>query len=774
MGRRNTSREKFMQRLLIKKTKMKRFYNFLLKLSLLSLFIGFNTWAGFSAIYYVSNTGNDSNTGLSAESAWKTLAKVNQMGQNPGDQVLFERGGVYTGLLNVGQSGTAGSPITFGAYGSGENPKLSGFATLSSWTSAGNGIYYATLDASRLNLVTLDGAVKAMGRFPETGYFSYESHSGYQSITDNQLTGAPNWTGAEIAVRKYRWIIDRHTVTSHSGGTLTFSSNMDYGNAAMYEPLNNNGYFIQNHIGCLNDLGDWSFNAAEKRVYMYFGSGGPAGHTVKASYYYRNVSLIDHSYINFSNINFEGANIDGIHISGSSNINFSGCDFTFQGGNALYSMYSSYINITGGTIANALNDGIFFEVNVNNVTVDGLTITNAGHIAGASKSGDGASIGLFISGNNTIVRNCKVTNTGYNAIHFDGDDALVENNTVNTFCTLKDDGGGIYTYIGQRATIRNNVVLNAIGAYAGAEWGYWEPFGKAAGIYLDNGSASHNATLSGNSLAHGEWAGIFINDNGGNSLLNNTVFDFAEQLLVIQYNAGRVRNTTVTGNQFIAKSSTQKTLFNQMWVNESPSLLGTFNNNYYARPIDDNQTIQTSTDGNTHIQRTLEGWKSYSGQDANSQKSPQSVTNESDLRFEYNATKTARTISLPVPMIDVKGTKYSSSVTLQPFTSIVLIKDASAVVAPGVPITTSIDNIDEIIKIDMFPNPCNGRITIRFSTQPEEGSRIDILDMSGRMVVSRQVTSLVEEFDLAHQAPGVYFVKSKLGSNETVQKLIIN
>jgi len=74
--------------------------------------------------YYVSNTGGDANSGTSVNSAWQSLAKVNSTSFSPGDQVLFQRGGTWTGSLVVSSSGSSTSPITFGAYGSGDNPVI--------------------------------------------------------------------------------------------------------------------------------------------------------------------------------------------------------------------------------------------------------------------------------------------------------------------------------------------------------------------------------------------------------------------------------------------------------------------------------------------------------------------------------------------------------------------------------------------------------------------------------------------------------------------------
>ena len=87
------------------------------------------------------------------------------------------------------------------------------------------------------------------------------------SITDNELTGTPDWTGAEIAIRKNRWIIDRHIVTNHTATTLTYNALNDYGSNSTYSPTNLNGYFFQNNINCLNGLSDWYYDAAAKKIY---------------------------------------------------------------------------------------------------------------------------------------------------------------------------------------------------------------------------------------------------------------------------------------------------------------------------------------------------------------------------------------------------------------------------------------------------------------------------------------------------------------------------
>lgn len=69
-------------------------------------------------VYYVSSSsGNDSNSGMSPNSPWKTLGKVNKKTFLPGDIILFKRGDRWNESLVPSTSGKKGSPILYGAYG---------------------------------------------------------------------------------------------------------------------------------------------------------------------------------------------------------------------------------------------------------------------------------------------------------------------------------------------------------------------------------------------------------------------------------------------------------------------------------------------------------------------------------------------------------------------------------------------------------------------------------------------------------------------------------
>lgn len=73
-----------------------------------------------AVIYYVSNNGNDENDGLSPEAPIASLEKVNSLKLNPGEVVLFERGGLWRGQLVTQPA------VTYSAYGKGRKPRFYG------------------------------------------------------------------------------------------------------------------------------------------------------------------------------------------------------------------------------------------------------------------------------------------------------------------------------------------------------------------------------------------------------------------------------------------------------------------------------------------------------------------------------------------------------------------------------------------------------------------------------------------------------------------------
>jgi hypothetical protein len=116
----------------------------------------------YAETYYVDDImGRDINDGLTQDTAWKTIARVNIATFNPGDMILFKRGGSWREQLDILSSGSSDSPLVFGAYSSGDNPVILGSVSRSlpnSWTqdTASPNLWYAGVSV-RPNVIWRDG-----------------------------------------------------------------------------------------------------------------------------------------------------------------------------------------------------------------------------------------------------------------------------------------------------------------------------------------------------------------------------------------------------------------------------------------------------------------------------------------------------------------------------------------------------------------------------------------------------------------------------------------
>jgi uncharacterized repeat protein (TIGR02059 family) len=647
--------------------------------------------------YYVSSTGNDSADGLSSSTAWKTISKVNSVSSlfNPGDKILFRRGDVFAGTLIMSKSGVAGNPITIGAYGSGANPVITGFITISDWDSYGGGIYYKSVSCeSSPNIVTVNGVNTPIGRWPNSDYLTIDSHSSNRSITDSELPSSPNWTGAEVVIRKQPYIWDRNKITSHSGSTISYTSGSNYSAKDGY------GYFIQNDIKTLDRQGEWYHNGTN--FYMHFGSSSPENYSVKISVRDILINVDKVNYITIENISLEGANKYAVQVRDAGYITIQNCNINFTGNTAIYGPFwgsSPNCKIINNTISNSNNNAITLNSDHTNATISGNNIKNTGMIVGMGESGDGTYKGIYASGDNGIIQYNTVENTGYVGIDFFGNNTTVAYNFVNNFNLVKNDGGGIYTYTGTKTPrygqkVTNNIILNGIG------YGKGIPDNEvhASGIYTDDRSRS--ILIADNTIANCNSSGIFIHnaheiDITGNTLYNNgsARLDYGSQILFVHDSYSPddpIRNLKINNNVFFARTKAQSVICFMTMDSDIPRF-GTADNNYFAKPIDNTYIARTWNAGwwSTATMRSLSNWQSFTGQDKNSRIAPISVDNENKIKFEYNATSSNKVISLDGSYIDVKGTKYSGSITLQPYSSVVLMVDPNPSAPPTVPVYVS-------------------------------------------------------------------------------------
>lgn len=635
--------------------------------------------------YFSSSVGDDGRTITEAQNPatpWKSINKLNSLIflLAPGDSVLFKRGDTFYGTIKIQRSGLAPLPIVFSAYGSGSQPILTGLVTLSGWMNAGNGILEANCPLCNAsdNVVIINGVLQRIGRYPNTGYLKYQSYSGNNSITSNQLSGVPDWTGAEIVVRKNHWIIDRNKINSQSGGTINYTS------ASTYNGTNNFGFFIQNAPGTLDTMGEWYFNPANNNMMVYFGSNNPSDYTVQASTIDTLIYIQGQSYLVFDNLMFEGANKFGFLINASNNITIQNCNFDNSGNDAIRCESCDYFTLTNSIINHTLNDAIDLGYSSNNSSITNNIIRNTGYIAGMGGSGDGAYIAISPGLDGTTIKHNKIDSTGYSAIYFHGNADVVEDNFINTFCFVKDDGGGIYAYTGstpltyKQRLVKNNIIINGIGAPNGTNGAL-----EAHGIYMD--SKSSQVSIDSNTIYNMNSAAVFLSSTNNLSMRGNVIFNNPYSLNIGQWNTGDITRDTIVGNYLVAKDRSQYALLVELDNGvDDISGWGIFDSNYYCRPVDEDSSIAVAETSNQGLltYMNIAGWQSYSGKDVHSKKSPVHITDTSQILFRYNAASSNQTIPLNGTYIGMDSILYSNRIVIKPFSSVVLIKVSNNNLSP--------------------------------------------------------------------------------------------
>src|SRR5674476_30093 len=418
--------------------------------------------------HYVATGGGGSGTLISP---FASLTQVNAHSYAAGDSILFKGGDTFYGTLIVSQSGSSGSRIGIGRYSTGANPIITGFTTVSAWTNLGSNIWESTSAVSTLstcNMVTINGVNTPMGRYPNTGYLTFQTHSGTSSITSNSLNGTPDWTGAELVIRTAQFVLDRTIITGQSTGTLSYSP------ATSWAPTNNWGFFIQNDVRTLDVQNEWYYNPSTKKIRIYSVSS-PVN--VKVSSVDFTCELYK-DYLTFENITFEGANsynFDSSWSGGNTGIVIRNCSILNAGMDGIRLSGISNLLIEDNIITDSNNNGINLYYNEPGAIIRSNTVTNSGLYAGMGQSQMKNYTGIYAGYQNTcddmVIENNNVINSGYCGINFEGDGILVNNNYVNIYCSVLEDGGGIYTNNEGSASsvciITGNIVLNGIGANTG-------------------------------------------------------------------------------------------------------------------------------------------------------------------------------------------------------------------------------------------------------------------------------------------------------------------
>jgi hypothetical protein len=88
-------------------------------------------------------------------------------------------------------------------------------------------------------------------------------------------------------------------------------------------------------------------------------------------------------------------------------------------------------------------------------------------------------------------------------------------------------------------------------------------------------------------------------------------------------------------------------------------------------------------------------------------------------------------------------------------------------------LTVNVNSPKKGVSVDVYPNPASKFVTIRFSSLPDFGTSISLLDISGRKVLSQEIQSDNVVINLENLQPGTYFIKIPVISGHLTRKLVI-
>lgn len=603
--------------------------------------------------YYVSNVGSDAAGGTTTGTSWLTLSKVSSYslltGFLPGDSILLKRSDTWNDSLRIYNSGSVGNPIVIGAYGAGVKPVISGFANLT-MASIGSNLYTGTLvsNVGYQNTILVNGEFKAKGRYPQSTFLSTTS-AGPTSIVSEQALPA-DYTGAEIVVKTNNWITDVCKITSQVGNTLTFTP------ALTYSMTNRNYFFIQNLPSLCDAEGEYAYDQTTK-LFTVYSATTPV---IKYSKIDTLLQVINKNYITVTGIHFEGSNKSAARFDTCNYVSILNSKFNFNGNTAIDLRESDYASINYDSVLNSLNNGIAPRRNCDFMNVNYNYVKNTSKINGLGIGSEGAGFGIFAYGRNATIRNNRVDSTGYVPVYWQGPYAFLYQNHITNFGFNKDDGGGIYTYVGDGSAgfdsgsiVRSNHIINGIGV------NYYSP-----GLYLDQNT--NHTRYDSNFVWGGKKSVVLFYYPRHVKFTNNTIINTSTGRGFYLSIGGSPFRDTITNNIFYSTDTLQPAF--SLYTSTNPTIVE--DSNYVLRPLKDSGKYYKEENLSYYAKA---GWVASTGYGVNDSGTPSGVTTATPLVL-YNPTSSDSVRALDGLYKDAKGQMYNNEIVLHPFESAILFK----------------------------------------------------------------------------------------------------
>ncbi len=695
--------------------------------------------ASSAAIYFVdANHPNARDTNPGTETLpFKTISKATSL-VNAGDTV-FIKGGIYRETVTLSRSGTSAtatartgpvtitSPITFQAYPGHEGKVVVTAAEpIANWRRctgpqdcAGNPnwahIYRADVAAlvqahpsSRFAVrqVFQHGKLLPRSRYPDTGWhYPTSESSSLTTLIDNTLSQpAGYFTGAVCHVKTRLWHIDPIPIVAFSRGTITLSEGPPHEITTRY------GYYITSIVGEINAEGEWSYDPAQKKIFLWPLEDVPDG----VEFSYRQYCVRANAGTAWNvvrGLTLRHAYLDGLWVYRSNNLCIENNTVEYVCGLGIRVQGDGGAcddnEILRNTVRYCGYCGISVSRDCSRNSVEGNYVYATGTDTFAGDLLYGQTQAIYVAGPYTRVYNNRVDRCGYVALYITGPTLSrdISYNYVTNAGLALADGGGIYTgsYSGvpEKNHIHHNIIADSIGCLSmdrnydnGRAPTPSTHSGVFHGIYVDE-AGNHNL-IEHNTVINCRTHGITFHWAPDNVVQKNTIYGNRETQVCFNGDdeeGRRLVDDVLLDNILFSTAPQQYTLW--VGMNYDGIRFGQSDRNYFYNPYKDSHIFVSWLDPSTNIRTTedltLYEWCQLSRYDVNSrdfsyleQRNDLTLASPRASRIIYNTALSPLTVDLAGKQYcDVEGNRVPEKVTLPPFESKILISLAEPAPEPG-------------------------------------------------------------------------------------------
>ena len=672
-------------------------------------------WSFTTKLPYYVDGGNpaarDTNPGTEAR-PWKTIGRGVQSLQ-PGDTLLI-KAGTYRETVILTRSGTQAYPIRIRAYPGDEGKVIINAAEpVTNWQKcagpgdcAGNPywehIYVVDVavlvqshpdSAFAVRQVFQHGELLKRSRYPDAGWhYPSDISDPKKTFTDSSLSKPDGYfVGSVCHVKTFVGHLDQIPITDFSQREITLAKSPRYDISTRY------GYYITSIVGEINEEGEWAYDPARKKIFLW--PRGDVAEGVEFTYRDYCVRTYDGTGWNIvRGLAMHNAYKYGVWLRHAN-------DMTIENNTIEHTFtFGIYLQTSGGVcnnnqiLNNTIKHSCFRGITVGgdawHCRVEGNYVyaTGTEHYGGDLMNGP--SHGIYISGPFAKVYNNRIDRTGHKALYLDGHTLgrEVSYNYVTNVGLALTESGGIYTGgfydKPEKDHIHHNIFVDVFGCLSmdrkfdkGLPVTIEKYSGAAPGIYVDE--RGNNRIIEHNTVINSHMTGIFFHWAPGNVVQNNTLYGNKEaQIWFSGRNqpGDKLVDDVVLDNILFATDAQQKTFY--LGINYDDVHFGQSDRNYFYNPYRTSHIFLSRYSGGTvQDDLTLQRWCTLSGYDADSKEFSYldqfddiAIDSPIKSRIIYNTSLDVISIDLESEKYcDVDGNKIYDSVSLQPFESKIII-----------------------------------------------------------------------------------------------------